>query len=138
MIRSFARWSLGIAYAAAGILHLVTPRPFVEIVPDWVPAPSAVIAGTGLAEFLGAIGLLQPWSGDLRRAAGSCLAIYAVCVWPANFHHMALDMAKPGLGLGLGYHVPRLLAQPLIIWLALWTGEVTRWPFARDGRPTKR
>ena len=32
-------------------------------------------------------------------------------------------MAKADGGLGLGYHVPRMFAQPLIIWLALWVGE---------------
>jgi uncharacterized membrane protein len=62
------------------------------------------------------------------------LALYALCVWPANFQHLTLDLARPDGGLGLGYHVPRLLAQPLIIWLALWAGEVTEWPFARRAK----
>jgi hypothetical protein len=26
--------------------------------------------------------------------------------------------------LGLGYHIPRMIAQPVLIWLALWTGGV--------------
>jgi hypothetical protein len=30
----------------------------------------------------------------------------------------------------LWYHIPRLLFQPVIIWWALFTGEVTSWPFA--------
>lgn len=138
MIRIALRWFLGTAYAAAGLLHIAVPRPFVAILPDWVPAPAIVVLGTGCAELVGAAGLLQPWSRDLRRAAGWALALYALCVWPANFHHLALDLAKPGHGLGLAYHVPRLLAQPLIIWLALWTSEVTTWPFARQGALTKR
>lgn len=138
MIRNALRWLLGVAYAAAGVLHIAAPRPFVAIVPDWVPAPETVVLGTGAAELLGAIGLLQPWSHDLRRAAGRALALYALCVWPANFHHFALDLAKPGQGLGLAYHIPRLLAQPLIMWLALWTSEATDWPFARQGGLTKR
>jgi uncharacterized membrane protein len=137
LIRSVVRWLLGLAYAVAGYLHLTAPRPFVAIVPSWVPAPTAVVLGTGVAELLGAAALLQPWSQNLRRAAGLGLALYALCVWPANFHHMALDTAKPGHGLGLAYHVPRLMAQPLIIWLALWAGEVTDWPLARRGAPTK-
>ena len=137
-IRNVLRWLLGIAYVAAGYLHIAAPRPFVGIVPQWVPAPALVVLATGVAELLGAVGLLQPWSRDLRRAAGVGLALYALCVWPANFHHMALDMAKPGHGLGLGYHLPRLMAQPLIIWLALWTGEVTEWPFARRNRNPAR
>lgn len=134
MIRTAARWLLGIAYAVAGYLHLAAPRGFLAIIPPWVPVPGPVVAGTGAAELLGALGLLQPWSPALRRAAGWGLALYALCVWPANFQHLALDMARPDHGLGLGYHVPRLLAQPLVIWLALWTGEVTDRPFARRNR----
>ncbi len=112
MIRGILRWLLGIAYAAAGYLHLTAPQPFVGIVPRWAPAPGVVVLGTGVAELFGAAALLQPWSRDLRRWAGMALALYALCVWPANFHHMALDMAKPGHGLGLGYHIPRVMAEP--------------------------
>ncbi|WP_420006885.1 hypothetical protein [Tsuneonella aeria] len=47
-------------------------------------------------------------------------------MWPANVQHMLNDLAlREGGGsggLGLGYHVPRLVAQPALIWLALWTG----------------
>ena len=42
-----------------------------------------------------------------------------------------LLMARPDHGLGLGYHVPRMIAQPLLIWLALWVGGAIDWPFAR-------
>ncbi|GGD97275.1 membrane protein [Tsuneonella deserti] len=134
MIRGLARWFLGTAYLAAGALHLAKPAPFVKIVPEWVPSPETVVALTGIAELLGAAALLQIWSKDLRQAAAWGLALYALCVWPANFHHMVLDMARADHGLGLGYHVPRLLAQPLIVWLALWAGEATDWPLARRAR----
>jgi uncharacterized membrane protein len=125
--RSVARWALALFYALAGVLHLAVPRPFVSIVPPWVPAPALVVALTGAAELCGAAGLLQTWSPPLRRAAGWGLALYALCVWPANFQHMALDMARPDGGLGLAYHLPRLAAQPLLIWLALWaSGAIGR------------
>jgi len=35
-------------------------------------------------------------------------------------------------GPGMAYHVPRMIAQPIIIWLALWTGGVTDWPFRKS------
>ncbi len=102
-----------------------------KIVPNWVPMPGAVVAMTGVAELLGAAALAQPWSKRLRIAGGFGLALYALCVWPANFNHMALDLARPDHVLGLAYHLPRLAFQPVLIWLALWTGEATDWPFAR-------
>jgi uncharacterized membrane protein len=119
---------LALFYAVAAWFHLTAPGPFLRITPQWVPRPAAVIALTGIAELLGALALLQPLSPGLRRAAGVGLALYALCVWPANINHFMIDMAQPNHGWGLAYHVPRMLAQPLLIWLALWTGEVTEWP----------
>lgn len=128
-MRTGLRWLLAAFYLIGGVFHLVRPRPFLAITPQWVPAPEWVILLTGLAELTAAPALAQPWSQPLRRAAGIGLALYAVCVYPANVNHMLIDLAKPDPGLGLGYHVPRLLAQPLIVWAALWAGEVIEWPF---------
>jgi len=124
--RDFVRWGLALFYALAGVLHLILPRPFVSIVPGWVPEPKLAVALTGLAEIAGALALVQSRSPGLRRVAGWGLAAYALCVWPANFNHMLIDLARPGQGLGLAYHVPRLAAQPLLIWLALWAGGAIR------------
>ena len=129
--RSALRWLLALFYAAAGLFHLFLPAPFIAITPGWVPAPQLVIALTGIAELAGAAGLVQTASPGLRRAAGWGLAAYALCVWPANLQHMMLDMARADQGAGLAYHLPRLAAQPLLVWLALWVGEVTDWPFRR-------
>ena len=136
--RGVVRRLLALAYLVAGALHLLSPRPFVAVVPLWVPWPELVVTLTGLAEIAGAAALAQGRFPRLRQAAGWGLAAYALCVWPANFRHMALDLAAPGGGLGLAYHIPRLAAQPLLIWLALWAGAVIDWPLrlrrARSGR----
>jgi uncharacterized membrane protein len=123
MIRIVLRWVLAALYALAGVIHLINPAPFLTIMPPFVPAPLAVVLLTGVAEILGAIGLIQPFSRPLRRAAGWGLALYALCVWPANINHFILDMARDDGGLGLAYHVPRMFAQPLVIWLALWVSR---------------
>jgi uncharacterized membrane protein len=117
---------LAIFYLLAGIGHLRSPGGFLAITPAWVPFPEFVIAFTGLAEIAGAIGLMIP---RLRYAAGIGLALYAVCVWPANIHHALDNVAVNGRTLSLWYHGPRFVAQPVIIWLALWVGNVTGWPF---------
>ncbi|MBX7482803.1 DoxX family protein [Qipengyuania qiaonensis] len=131
MIRAGMRWLLAAFYAIAGVAHLLRPAPFLSIMPEWVPVPEAFVFWTGIAELFGAVALAQWFSQPLRRAGAVGLALYAVCVFPANIHHFALDMTRPDGGLGLGYHVPRMFAQPLIVWLALWTGGVTDWPFRR-------
>lgn len=129
--RAVLRWGLALFYFVAGLLHLVRPDPFVSVTPFWVPMPSEVVLATGLAELAGAIALAQRWSLPLRRAAGIGLALYAVCVFPANINHMMMDMAKPVPDLGWAYHIPRMFAQPLLVWLALWVGGAIEWPFSR-------
>lgn len=124
MIRAVLRAVLAALYAFAGYMHLVRPEPFLSIMPPMVPFPEQVVLWTGVAEVLGAIALIQPFSVRLRQAGGIGLALYALCVWPANINHFVLDMARADGGLGLAYHVPRMFAQPLVIAWALWAGEV--------------
>lgn len=126
--RRIARWALAFAYLIAGIAHLRSPAGFIAITPSWVPYPAQVITLTGLAELAGAAGLLIP---PLRRAAGIGLALYALCVWPANINHALNDIPLGGMHLGWWYHGPRLVLQPVIIWWALWASGVTDWPFDR-------
>lgn len=128
MIRKGFRWLLALIYLAAGIIHIRSPGGFVAITPDWVPSPHAVVFWTGVAEIAGAIGLMIP---RLRYAAGVGLALYALCVWPANFNHALNDIAIGGNRMPWAYHGPRLALQPLIIWWALWVGGVTDWPFRK-------
>lgn len=124
MIKAGLRLLLAAFYAFAGYMHIARPEPFLSIMPSAIPFPEAIIFWTGVAEILGAVALLQPFHLRLRQWGGIGLALYALCVWPANISHFALDMAREDSGLGLAYHIPRMIAQPLIIWLALWVGEV--------------
>lgn len=129
MLRAILRVILAIFYFAAGVLHLISPRGFLAITPDWVPMPEFIVAFTGVAEILGAVGLLIP---RVRRYAALGLALYALCVWPANFNHALYGISLSGEALGWWYHAPRLAFQPIFIWLALWVGNVTDWPFRKS------
>ena len=129
--RLVGRWFLVLAFAAAGYLHVTKPAPFLGITPGWVPHPEFVVWATGWCEMAGAVGLAQgvwPW---LRRLAGWALAAYALCVWPANINHLLMDMARADHGLGWAYHGPRMVLQPVLIWLALWVSGAVDWPFAK-------
>jgi uncharacterized membrane protein len=128
MTRTVFRVILAVFYFAAGVAHLRAPAGFIQITPAWVPFPAEVVALTGIAEIAGAIGLFIP---SLRKAAGIGLAAYAVCVFPANINHAINNIALGGQALGWGYHGPRFLMQPVLVWLALWVSGVTDWPFRR-------
>ena len=126
--RAIARCTLSALYLTAGVFHLSTPETFLMITPGWVPYPRDVILGTGVCEILGAGGLL---TSRLRRAAGLALALYAVCVFPANIKHAIDGLPAGQVQLNWWYHAPRLALQPVIVWWALFAGEVVSWPFQR-------
>lgn len=128
--RTVARWLLIAFYGVAGVAHLVATAAMVRIVPAWVPDPQLVVILTGLSELAGATALMTV---RFRRAAGWALAAYAVGVYPANVQHAIIDLGH-GTGLGLGYHLPRLLLQPVIVWWALWATAIVDWPFAPKHR----
>ena len=61
------------------------------------------------------------------------LALYAVCVFPANLKHAIDGVQLPQLPTNWWYHTLRLVLQPAIVWWALYCGEVVNWPFGRRG-----
>lgn len=122
------RWLMAVFYFTAGVIHLKSPEGFMPIVPDWVPFPREVVLFTGVCELAGAVALFVP---RLRWWAGVMLAAYAVAVYPANIKHAMEGIALGGTQQGLGYHVPRLLFQPVLVWWALFVGAVVNWPFKR-------
>lgn len=130
-MRRALRLALAVFYAIAGVLHLKSGPAFVAIVPDWVPWPGAVVAATGVCEMAGAAGLLIP---AMRKPAGVLLALYAVCVFPANLHHAFDHVRVPGLPDSWWYHAPRLAFQPVLVWAALFAGGVIDWPWRRPPR----
>lgn len=129
--RAAMRGLLAAFYLTAGTLHLFSPDAFLPIVPGWVPEPRLTILATGIAEILGAIGLLVP---PLRKAAGIGLALYALCVLPANIKHAVEGIVIPQLPDSWWYHGPRLAFQPVLIWWALHAGTVIDWPRLRSSR----
>jgi uncharacterized membrane protein len=124
--RTATRWLLATAFAAAGYLHLAHPHPFLMITPAWVPQPAVVIRATGVCELAGSVALLVR---RLRRIAAVMLALYTVCVYPANIQHMLLFARSGAPWTGWLYHVPRLAFQPVIVWWCLFAGGLVDWPF---------
>jgi uncharacterized membrane protein len=126
--RAVMRWILAAFFTAAGIAHLMAPHALLSITPSWVPFAPQVIAVTGLCEIAGSVALV---TGYFRYAAGIALAIYTLCVWPANFKHAIDGIAIPHIANSWLYHGPRLAFQPVIMWWALYCAEVIDWPWRR-------
>lgn len=127
--RAVMRWILAAFFIAAGVAHLMAPEVLLEITPSWVPFAPQVIFITGICEIAGSIALV---TGYCRQAAGSALALYALCVWPANFKHAIDAISIPHITNSWLYHGPRLAFQPVIIWWALYCSGVIDWPWRRN------
>ena len=118
-------------YLSAGILHIISPLGFIRIVPSFVPWPAEVVWLTGICEITGAIGLFVP---QFQKAAGIGLALYAVCVFPANINHAVNHIDVGVLPNSWWYHAPRLALQPVLVWWALFCSGVINWPFGQKAQ----
>ncbi|MCS3762801.1 DoxX family protein [Bradyrhizobium centrosematis] len=127
--RAVMRFALAALYVAAGFAHLAVPDKFLAIAPSWVPFPIEVILVTGICEIAGSIALLMT---PLRWWAGVALALYALCVWPANIKHALEGIDVPPIPNSWLYHGPRLVLQPVLIWWALYCADVIAWPWRRQ------
>ncbi len=83
---------------------------------------------TGVCEVLGSVGLLI---AQVRKLTGVMLAIFLVCVFPANINMALNHIPVRGHVPGWGYHGPRLAFQPILIWWALFCAEVIDWPLSK-------
>jgi uncharacterized membrane protein len=130
VLRAALLWILAAIYIGFGLFHLLKPDSFLAIMPPVIPFPREVVLFTGACEVAGGAGLLIPRT---RRLAAIMLAIYAVCVWPANIYHAFSGVHVGGLPDSWWYHGPRLAFQLVFIWWPLFAAGVVSWPFR--GRP---
>lgn len=126
--RMVMRGILALFFAGAGFAHLLAPHELLKITPDWVPSASAVIFVTGFVELACAAALLTQ---SLWYWAGIALAIYSLCVWPANFKHALEGIQIAHVPSSWFYHGPRLAMQPVIMWWSLFSAGVVDWPWRR-------
>ena len=128
--RHVMRVALAIFFSAAGIAHLAVPDQLLLITPQWVPFARELIVLTGAFEIATSVALLT--TPRLQHIAGIALAVYALCVWPANFRHALEGIDLPPIPNSWLYHGPRLALQPVIMWWALFSAEVIDWPWRRS------
>ncbi len=102
-------------FAIGGVAHFVATDAEMRIVPPWVPWPRQVVWATGVAELLGAAGLLWPRT---RRAAGVGLCLLTLAVTPANVQMLLDAQAYP---VPMWLLVARLPLQLLLLALIAWS-----------------
>ncbi len=76
------RTALGLMFFLTASAHWgKRRRDLIRMVPPIFPRPDLLVTVTGLLEILGAIGLLIPSTAE---AAGICLALLLIALFPAN------------------------------------------------------
>ena len=126
-LRKTQRAGLAFVFAwffLGGIAHFVFTEAEMRIVPAWMPWPREAVLISGVAELLGAAGLL--WR-PVRRAALWGLFALTLAVTPAHFYMLeqpALFPSVPYWALVLRLPLQAALLM-LIAWLALRSGAAT-------------
>jgi uncharacterized membrane protein len=126
-MKTALRWLMTVGMVGAGLLHFLTPEPYLGMMPAMLPAPLALVYISGIAEIAGGLGLILP--ATRRLAAWGLIALY-VAVFPAN-----LNMALHDLPLG-ATNVPTwaLWARlPLQLVLIAWAYRYTK-PISESAR----
>lgn len=105
--------------AASGRLIPHVRADLVRMVPPGLPRPDLLVAGTGVLELAGAIGLLVPTTAS---AAAICLGLLTLAMTPANIsaaRRGVLFGGKPPTPLGrrLTEQALYLTALSAIVWL---------------------
>lgn len=78
------RWALALMFFLTGWAHFGSMRvDLIRMCPSWVPSPELAVTLTGVAEILGAVGLLIP---ALAPLAGTALLVLMIAMFPANIH----------------------------------------------------
>ncbi len=106
----------------SGVLHFAAPQRYERIVPPWIPNAHFVVAVSGVAEALGAIGLLLTRT---RRAAGFGLIALLIAVFPANVHMLELSASDGSSSVWRAWLWVRLPLQAVLIW---WVWRVAARP----------
>lgn len=98
----------------AGAMHFVIPRAYESIVPDYLPAPRALVYASGIAEIAGGAGIIHPRT---RKLASWWSIATLLAVFPANVHmarHPNRYRAIPGGRTALIARLP--LQAAFIAW----------------------
>ncbi|HVK63179.1 MAG TPA: DoxX family protein [Polyangium sp.] len=122
-VKVVLRIVLALAMMGVGILHFVSPEPFVRIVPAALPAPLALVYVSGVAEIAGGVGLLIP---RLRRAAGIGLIALYIAVFPANINMAIHEIQVGDDPVPAWASWARLPFQLVFIAWAYWVGVRSR------------
>jgi len=117
LLKEILRVLLALFIITAGVLHFVTPAPFVKIVPPQLPYPLELVYISGFFEILGGVGLLIPLVSV--AAAWGLIALF-IAVFPANINMAINNIKLEGIPHSPALYWARLPLQAVLIAWAWW------------------
>lgn len=109
------RYIIATAFVVTGLLHFIRPQTFVNIMPDYIPWHLTMVYVSGVAELMGAIGILVP---ETRFWAGWGLIVLLIAVFPANINMTVEAIEKTGYNSW--YSIAAIARLPLQFVLIYW------------------
>ncbi|AZI59539.1 hypothetical protein EH165_10015 [Nakamurella antarctica] len=106
----------------SGVMHFVTPKPFVAVVPRSLPGKEMLVAVSGVAELVCAGLVAAP---KTRAIGGLASAALLVAVYPAN-----ISMAMRSRRQSRGFQLIAWMRLPMQFPLIAWALQI-----ARESRP---
>ena len=126
-LKKITRIILGFFLIIAGIGHLTFMRTaFLAQVPNWVPIEAdLIVLLSGVVEIV--LGAFLIFFIKQQTTMGWIVALFFVAVFPGNIAQLVNHKYSFGLNSDFLLWL-RLLFQPILIWLALWsTGAWANW-----------
>ena len=121
-IRRVLRVLVGIGFIGIGLIHFVTPEPFLKIMPSVLPWHLSLVYLSGAFEILGGVGLLIP---KTRRVATWGLLLLLLAVFPANINMAVNEIYLEGMPREPWLLWVRLPFQLVFAAMVYWVGLVT-------------
>jgi uncharacterized membrane protein len=119
LVKSLARWALGLALVFAGFSHLSFLRAeFQAQVPAWLPLDADfVVVASGVIEIALGLGLIA--LKRYRAPVGLATAAFFIAIFPGNIAQWLEGRDAFGLSTDEA-RLTRLFFQPLLVLWALW------------------
>ena len=102
-------------FMLTGLLHFIRPQVFVNIMPDYIPYHLPMVYISGVAEFLGGLGVLIP---QTQHVAAWGLILLLIAVFPANINMTVEAIQKQGFWSW--WTMATILRLPLQFVLIYW------------------
>jgi uncharacterized membrane protein len=112
------RLALSAILIFAGIGHFRDTQEFTAQVPPWAPAPEFIVYASGVVEIV--LGLALIALPKYRVTVGWLIAGFFVVIFPGNISQFITQTDAFGLDSDTARFI-RLLFQPLLVVLALWS-----------------